>query len=146
MSHVAEINFECKDLEALDEACKVLGLALIMDQKTYKWYGISVGDYPIPTGFTAEDLGKCDHAITIPGNKTAYEIGVVHRRDGQEGYHLLWDFWAGGYGMAEKVGGNQATKLQDEYLAAVTVRHMRRKGRQVQREVTAQGEILLRGV
>jgi hypothetical protein len=142
MSHVAEMECEINDLEALSDACKELGLELRLGQKTYKWYGRSVGDYPLPEGMTAQDLGKCDHAICIPGNPGAYEIGVIKKKTG-ESYSLVWDFWAGGFGLVEKVGDQQATKLQDEYLAAVTTRHERRRGRQVRRSLTPQGAILL---
>lgn len=145
MSHVAEMEVQISDLDALDEACKELGLELRLNQKTFKWYGTHVGDYPLPKGFSKEEMGKCDHAIAIPGNSHAYEIGVVKRRDGQEGYALLFDFFAGGRGMSQKVGGNNCAKLADEYLAAVTVKSYRRAGRQVQRERTALGHIVIRG-
>ena len=45
MSHVSTINVEIRDLEALKEACKVLGLEFKEGQKTYKWFGRHVGDY-----------------------------------------------------------------------------------------------------
>ncbi len=143
MSHVAEIKLQIKDLAALEKACKQLGLELVRDQKTYRWFGRSVGDYPLPEGFTAQDLGKCDHAIRIPGDSRAYEIGVVKRKDGKPGYQLLWDFWAGGHGMTQKVGGNQAVKLQNEYAAAVAVKHYVSQGYRVQRQVKEDGRIVL---
>ena len=130
MSHVASIELEIKDLDALDEACETLGLELVRGQKTYKWWGHSVGDYPLPTGFKASDLGKSEHAIRIPGDKNAYEIGVVPRRDGKPGYTLLWDFYAGGYGMEAKVG-KDACKLKQAYSAAVATRHYRKLGYRV---------------
>ena len=104
MSHVVSMELEIRDLDALKDACKMLGLELVIGQKTFKWYGQHVGDYPLPEGFTTHDMGKCEHAIRIPDNKSAYEIGVARRRDGQPGYVLLWDFWAGGMGMQAKVG------------------------------------------
>lgn len=114
MSHVATIDIEIRDLDALDAACKRLGLELVCGQTTYKWFGRHVGDYPLPEGFTAKDLGKCDHAIRIPGKPKAYEIGVVERRDGKPGYALQWDFFAGGKGM-QKVAGDDCAKLQQAY-------------------------------
>lgn len=104
MSHVTTLELEVHSLEALKDACKALGLELVMNQTTFKWYGTHVGDYALPEGFTKNDMGKCLHAIRIPGDTRAYEIGVTNRRDGKKGYTLLWDFWAGGYGMQEKVG------------------------------------------
>lgn len=124
MSHVCDMQLEIKDLTALEKACKRLGLELVNGQKTYKWFGRHIGDYPIPEGFTKEDLGKCDHAIRIPGKKDAYEIGVVKRGNT---YKLLWDFWQGGYGLQEKIGENGGL-LKQFYAAEATKRQMLREG------------------
>ena len=142
MSHVCDIKTEIKDLEALAEAAKELGLELVRDQRTFKWYGRHVGDYPLPAGFTVADMGKCDHAIRIPGNSGAYEIGVVKRRDGKPGYTLLYDFWAGGRGMSAKCGGDQLPKLVQEYTAAAVKRSVRHTHR-VQRTVLPNGTVKL---
>lgn len=142
MSHVAAVQLEVLDLDELEAACKNLGLELARDQKTYRWYGRSVGDYPLPAGFREEDLGKCEHAIRVPGSSTAYEIGVVKSRTGR-GYTLLWDFFAGGYGMMEKVG-TDANKLRQAYAAEHTVRFWRRKGLRVTTETQKNGQIVVR--
>jgi hypothetical protein len=70
-------------------------------QKHFAWWGTSVGDHPIPEGFTVEDMGKCEHAIHFPNIK--YEIGVVKDRKNPENYTLLADFWGSG-GIARVVG------------------------------------------
>ena len=77
MSHIAEVNLLVQDLDALQRARHRLGLELVRHQQTYRWYGTSVGDHPLPTGFAKDDLGTCEHAIRIPGNDHAYEIGIV---------------------------------------------------------------------
>lgn len=143
MSHVCQIAIQIKDLDALQAACQSLGLEFVTGQSTYKWYMEHVGDFPLPDGFTAEDLGHCQHAIRIPGNDDAYEIGVVKRRDGKPGFTLLWDFWNGGYGLQEKVGQN-ANKLKQNYAAEVATRQAKREGYRVTREVKPDGRILLR--
>ena len=117
MSHVAVVDIEIKDLNALARACENLGLVFNEGQKTYKWYGSSVGDYPLPAGFKASDLGKCAHAISIPGNNKAYEIGICKNPNGK-GYVPLWDFWAGGFGLQAKVGDN-CDLLTHEYAKEV---------------------------
>ncbi|MEW6545048.1 MAG: DUF1257 domain-containing protein [Nitrospirota bacterium] len=127
MSHVAIIDIEIKDLEALKMACRDLGLEFVADQRTYRWYGRSVGDYPPPEGFTVQDLGKCEHAIRVPGNAQAYEIGVAKRRDGRPGWTLLWDFWNGGYGLQEKVG-EKAVRLTQAYSGHAAIRAAQRLG------------------
>ena len=118
MSHVTTIECEIKDLEALKAACKKAGLEFRENKKTYKWYGRHVGDYPLPEGFKKQDLGKCDHAIGVPGNKNAYEIGVVQQGDK---YTMLWDFWNGGYGLEEKAGHN-CENVTDAYAQEVALK------------------------
>jgi len=118
MSHVTCIDVKIKDLESLKVACKKAGLEFRENQKEYKWYGRSVGDYPLPEGFTAQDLGKCDHAIGVPGNDKAYEIGVVKQGDN---YTMLWDFWAGGLGL-EEIAGKDCSNVTDNYATEVALK------------------------
>lgn len=115
MSHVATVKVTIQDLDALRAACKAAGLEFREGQKTYRWWGTSVGDYPLPEGMTVADLGKCDHAIGIPGNDTSYEIGVVRRGTS---YILAWDFYAGGKGL-EKVAGKNCGRLVQAYSMQV---------------------------
>lgn len=155
-SHVATIDLEVRDLSALQEACKRLGLEFVEGQKTYRWYGESVGDFPLPEHFTAEDLGKCDHAIRVPADHPAfvkgdeemystYEVGVVRRRDGRPGFSLMWDFWAGGNGLKGLVGEG-CNKLRQAYGTVVATRQAQRAGMRVQEFKKADGGIQLRCV
>lgn len=123
MSHVTTIKIEIKDLEALRLACEKIGLVFKEGQKTYKWFGRHVGDYPIPAGFTKNDLGRCDHALAVKGAKSnTYEIGVV-AKDGA--YVLMWDFWAGGYGL-EAVVGKDCKTLKQAYTQTVALKEAKR--------------------
>jgi hypothetical protein len=136
MSHIATIEIEVKDLNALEAAAKDLGLVLKRDQETFRWYGTPVGNQTLPVGFRTADYGKCDHAIgfstdecrPFPGlqdryNHLPYEIGVCRRRDGKPGYVLLWDPFLGGFGLESAVGKN-AVKLTQRYAVQVAKRHM----------------------
>jgi hypothetical protein len=144
MSHVAQIELEIRNLDALAAACQQLGLELVREQVSYRWYGRSYGDYPLPAGFTVEDLGNCEHAIRIPGEPRAYEIGVVRRRDGKPGYALLWDFYNGGYGLTEKVG-QKAEKLKQAYAVQTTLLTAKRLGHTVLgQQQQADGSVVLR--
>lgn len=143
MSHVAKVDIEVKDLAALKNACSALGLELVEGQKQYRWFGRSVGDYPLPAGFTKDDLGKCDHAIRIPGNARAYEIGVVARKDGKAGFHLLWDSWLGGYGMQNRVGQGCKT-LKQHYGVQVAIRQVQKQGYRARVEMKGDGSMVVR--
>jgi hypothetical protein len=122
MSHVAEVKCEIKDLAALKKAAENLGMELIEGQKQYRWWGHSVGDYPLPQNFTAKDLGKCEHAIRLKNDHSSYEIGVCTRRDGKPGFTLLYDF----YGQAKLVNaiGKDACKLTQQYNVEVAKKNV----------------------
>lgn len=134
MSHVVAIEALITDLDALEAACAELGLELVRNQKSYKWYGTSVGDFPLPTGFTAADLGKCEHAIRVKGTTGGYEIGVAKRRDGQPGYTLIYDFWGPGKALQDRAG-DKCSRLVQEYTAARVVRGIR--GARIERTMVA---------
>jgi hypothetical protein len=119
MSHVTTIAVEIRDLAAVKEICAELGLEFHQNQKTYRWYGRHVGDYPLPAGFTKADLGRCDHAIGVKGGSSqSYEIGLVKRGDQ---HVVLWDFWQGGYGLEACVGKN-GQKFVTAYTKAVATK------------------------
>jgi len=121
MSHISEVKVEITSLDALERASAKIGCELIRNVTEYKWFGTSVGDYPLPEGFTKDDLGKCEHVIRVVGaDKCTYEVGVVFRRDGTQGFVLHFDHWLGGYGLIDKIG-NDAGNLIDRYAAEIAI-------------------------
>lgn len=142
MSHVATIAVQIKDLASLKKACERVGLEFREGQKTYKWWGRHVGDYPLPAGFTKADLGKSTHALAVKGKKDAYEIGVVESRTTPGTYELLWDFYAGGKGLEAAVG-KDAKKLMQAYSTEVARKAARRAGFRVT-ETKVDGKVVLR--
>jgi hypothetical protein len=112
MSHVVSIKTQLTDLEAIKATCKELGLVFKQGQTGYRWYGTSVGDYPLPEGFTKDDLGKCEHAIEVPG--AGYDIGLARAKVGQ-GWVILFDFWGPGEPILKAVGGEKAGKFLQAY-------------------------------
>jgi len=128
MSHVTTIDpHEHYDIPALKQMCKNQGWEWLEGQKTYKWFGRHVGDYPLPHGYTVEDMGKCDHAIRVPG--ALYEIGVV-QKNGK--WQLLYDFWTTG-GLKQALCScpmdNQAGLLKQAYGVAKAQMACRQKGK-----------------
>lgn len=141
ISHVAEISIEIRNLDDLATACERIGCELVLGQKTYRWYGRSVGDYPLPQGRTVKDLGKCEHAIRVKkAGPQTYEVGVCKKADGSWG--LEWDFYAGGYGLQAKVGDG-AEELVKSYAASAAMRAARKLGYKVAEKRLATGEIQL---
>jgi len=132
MSHVARIELDVRDLSALKEACRDMGLEFVAGQTTYKWFGRYMGDHPLPEGMTEADLGKCEHAIRVPG--AAYEVGV-RRKD--NGFELLWDFWHSG-GLERKLGKNGG-RLKQAYGRRAVMREAKRKGYKVKETRTENG-------
>jgi hypothetical protein len=114
VSHVTTIDSEeVYDLVSIAEMCKNEGWEFLKNKTTYKWYGRHVGDYPLPAGFTVQDMGQCDHVIHVPG--ASYEIGVV-LKNGQ--WRLIYDFYSAG-GLHTRLGKN-AGLLKQAYSMAKT--------------------------
>lgn len=132
MSHISKIELEIRSLEELQKACQRLGLDFRTDQKTYKWYGRWVGDAPLPEGVSIDDLGKCDHAIQVPG--ATYEIGI--KKIGNK-YNLLWDYWDSG--KLERVLGKNLGKLKQAYTTERVRKESRLKGYRIQEKQTNKG-------
>lgn len=142
MSHLTQIQVVIDDLDALQAACLELGCQLVRGQKTFTWYGRSVGDYPLPAGFTAADLGHCDHVIRVPGS--GYEIGVCKNKQGR-GYTLLYDFYGSGRGevITEKLGGEKLPKLVQAYGINRATMAAKKLGHTVQRVAGKNGAVNL---
>ena len=132
MSHISKIELVIQSLENLKEACKNLGFEFMENQKSYKWYGRWVGDTPIPEGIDIKDIGKCDHAIRVPGCE--YEIGIIRRGDH---YILLWDYYQAG-GLIQKIGMN-AGILKQAYTVVRVRKKARLKGYRIRERKMAQG-------
>ncbi len=117
------VELQVKDLEALRLAAADCGLEFREDQRTHRWFGQYMYDSPLPAGVTKEQLGTCDHALSVAGNPDAYEIGVAKTvgEDGSESYTLRYDFWERGYGLEECVGAG-CTKLLQRYGYHAAVR------------------------
>jgi hypothetical protein len=133
MSHVTTIDLKIKSLEALKGACERLGLQWKEGQKTYKWYGRYMRDYQLPEWMKEEDLGKCTHAISVPGAE--YEIGIIER-EGE--VKLLWDFWQSG-GLERKLGKG-AGLLKQAYAVEMAKIQARRKGFSVYEKLSEDGK------
>ena len=134
--HVATVKLEVRSLEALKAACQRLGLEFREGQTHYAWFGYFAGDTPLPEGFTQEDLGKCDHAISVPG--ADYEIGVVFRNGT---WRLLWDSWHTG-GLEEALG-KDCNALRQAYGIEAAKLEAVRQGSSVWEESLQDGGVKL---
>ncbi len=132
MSHISKVELVIHSLKDLKEACQQLGFEFVENQKSFKWYGRWVGDTPIPEGINIEDIGKCDHAIRVPG--CTYEVGIIRRG---EHYILLWDYYHAG-GLEPKIGPN-AGILKQAYTVARVRKEARQKGYRIREKKMDQG-------
>jgi hypothetical protein len=133
MSHVVTIKLALADLPTIAAACQRLGWSLIENQRTYRWFGTSVGDHPLPDGMTEADLGHCSHAIRVPGAR--YEIGL---RQTSTGYLPVYDYWQSG-GLPENAGD----MLAQSYATARATQQLRRQGYTVREQRQTNGNIRL---
>jgi hypothetical protein len=108
MSHITEVELQITDLSALAEAAAVRGLQWKPDQHTYQVYG---------------DTPECIHAMGVPGDSQAYEIGVVAgEKPGT--YELRYDPWDR---QLEQFAGVGLAALRQEYAAQVSERQIKRQ-------------------
>lgn len=143
MSHVSAIKLRIKALDALRQSANELGMEMV-EVDRFKWYGTHVGDYPLPEGFTKEEMGRCVYALRIKGNDKAYEVGVVKSKVHQGEYELMWDFWQDGFGLKEAIG-EDGNKLKQKYSEIVATKQLRKMGLRVTRSITADNKVVLRG-
>lgn len=122
MSHITPIDILITDLDAVRTMCKQMGWEFCENQSTYKWYGEWLGIYSLPKGFSKEQLGKCDHAIRIPG--ASYEVGLVKKG---EKYIVLFDPYEVG-GLDKVLGGHKAPKFIQAYGIAKTKLAAQKRG------------------
>jgi hypothetical protein len=138
------MKLQDSDLPAIRAACEELGLELRENQKTWKWWGSWANDYHADNaayrqGIKPEDYGKCEHAIGVPGNQSAYEVGLCRDQDGN--LRLAFDFYAGGRGLCDFVG-NKGEKLFQTVGKHKAIADCKAAGWQVQGvETTADGKV-----
>lgn len=150
MSHVATVEVIVKDLEALKRAASECGLEF-REQQSFRWFGQWMNDYDAKDaaykyGISPQDYGKCSYALGIPNSKTAYEIGVVKRKDGK-GYNLLYDFYCGGFGLMDRVATEENPtgigKLTQAYSVQVAMAAAKKQGYRVTVKTTQDGKKVL---
>ena len=124
------------DLPTLKAACESLGYKWLEGQKQYKWFGRFVGDYPLPEGITADELGKCDHAVKIPGAK--YEVGIVKKGDK---WIILYDFWQ--EGKLEPILGRDAQPISKAYGLEKAKRAAKAAGMMYKEKLKKNGDTVL---
>ena len=120
MSHFTEIQSQIRDLEALNDACRELGLELAYDTEARGYAGQS------RTG---------DAVIKLQG---PYDIALNQQPDGT--YALTTDWWNG---YVEKEVGVSYSKLFQLYGVHKAQREARRKGFVTNRKTLPNGAIKL---
>ncbi len=119
MSHLATVTTTIRDIQALRDAAKALGLELLTGGRV-RGYG---GTLYLET----------DYMIKLPG---PFDIGFRKQTDGTYAMEcdggLLQGWYDSERGM-EKIGRN-AGRLRQEYAFAILQAEARRKGRTVQRQ------------
>ena len=119
MSHFTTVHTEIKDIDALRDACRELGLP-VYDQAEAR-------------GYATAKL-KADHVIQLRG---PYDIAV--QREGKS-YSLATDWWNG---HVEKEVGPNFGKLVQLYAVHKATREARKRGYRVTRKREQNGAIRL---
>lgn len=127
MSHITTVDIEIRDLSMLEAACRRCGLEFRRGQVKFKWWGRDK---------------RCEHAIGVPGDERAYEIGIVRKEDGRDGYQFLYDDHAGGHGLMA-LCGKGCSRLKQAYAVEVAMAEAMRQGMNVNEQAMADGTVRL---
>lgn len=145
MSHVVAHPDVCfSDFDALSAACEELGLEFRSGQKTWKYWGSWANDYhqqdaAYKHGIKPEDYGKGDHAISVKGDNTAYEIGLVSNPKADGSFMPVYDFY-GAYGQKiQAKAGKNLEKLKGKYAEHAIRNQASKQGHAVRKVITPQG-------
>ncbi len=120
MSHFTSIQTQIKDIEALREACRELGLELLQNAEA-RGYGST--------------RQRGDFVIRLKG---PYDVALNRQTDGT--YGLSTDWWDG---HVEKEVGSNYGRLLQLYAVHKATREARKRGLIVQRTLRTDGSIKL---
>lgn len=125
MSCVQDVRLRLQDLDAVEAACKELGVTFHREAATYVAH---------------EGRQPCVAAIEVAGSR--YTVGVVAQADGA--YGVEYDTWGTeGRAITAKLGAN-LDKLRQEYAVQVALKKaqaMARRGWSARRETLASGTV-----
>lgn len=105
------------DMACLRQAVEMLGCRIV-ERNTFRWYGSSVGDYPLPLGMKKEDLGKNAKFVIELTPETqariraehpeydqeAYDVGLIEDPNNPGTYVPMYDHFINGYGVDDVLG------------------------------------------
>lgn len=115
MSHIAEVNLELKDLNALAKAADALGMELVRDARTFNYYG------------GAKD--PCVHKLRLKNaGQGAYEIGLRYTDGTQKAFAPAWDTFGQHGANLVKAVGRECVELKKRYAAEVSAAQLRKQG------------------
>ena len=120
MSHFTTIQTQIKDIDALRETCRELGLELLQNAEA-RGYG------------SARQRGE--FVIRLKG---PYDVALHRQNDGS--YGLSTDWWDG---HVEKEVGTNYGRLLQLYAVHKTAREARKRGLSLQRALRTDGSIKL---
>ena len=129
MSHIATLKVQITDLDALEVAAGKFAAELRRNVHDFKAY---------PGTQT-----RCQHVISLKGDRVAYEIGLRQLPQSAEGYEFAFDTYDG---KLERAFGAGMTQLRNEYTAVVAERQLARRGWRTRRDVDTKQEIRVVGV
>jgi len=121
MSHLSKIEIQINDMQALKQACRVMGLEFAENHRQFKWYN----------GFS-----PCEHVIRVPG--ASYELGVI--RNGQN-YELQCDFWS--VGGLQRVLGENGNLIKKHYSLERVKNEAKKKRYRIQEQPIQNGARLI---
>ena len=126
MSHMTTVNTEIRDVKALSQAAKALGLELLKGGQA--------------RGYDNRLYEEADYLIKLPGT---LDLGFRKQADGTYSFECDNGLMYGMFGSTEgyNIIGEKANRLKIEYSFAVLQANARKRGRRIQREELPNGSV-----
>lgn len=141
MSHIVRVSTRIKCLEALRSAAIRCGLVLVEGKTRFRWYRPE-----------SDPSSACSHVLQVASNPQAWEIGVVHTGQDDQGvdeFELRYDPHMGARGLMEHVSdpvsdrGRGCDRLLHYYAHETALLEMQAQGFVVQEQELEDGRLQL---
>lgn len=147
MSHVTVQEAKVDNITDASVGAEACGMEVVKADR-FKWFGQWVNDWhtkdaAVTQGYDPKTFGRCEYVIRRKDrHPSAYEIGLIPRKDGK-GWDMMYDTYSTGGKLVEEKAGRKLAKLKEEIGVACAMRKLKAKGHKPIRTKDKQGRTMV---